>query len=130
VNEPQILPERTAPNDHKTGRILLAEDNVINQKVSVALLTKMSCSVEIAADGEEVVRRWSDGQYDCILMDCQMPKMDGYQAAAEIRKREAPGERVPIIALTANAMVGDRDRCIAAGMDDYLAKPLRLEELT
>jgi signal transduction histidine kinase/CheY-like chemotaxis protein/streptogramin lyase len=112
------------------GHILLVEDNPVNQKVAKALLQKACYSVEIASDGEEALHLWAKGHFDCVLMDCQMPRMDGYQAASEIRKREQPGAHIPIIALTANAMAGDRDRCRAAGMDDYLTKPLRPEELT
>jgi signal transduction histidine kinase/streptogramin lyase/ActR/RegA family two-component response regulator len=111
-------------------KILLAEDNVINQKIATALLAKLACSVAIATDGEAALHHWAEGEFDCILMDCQMPKMDGYQAATEIRQRETAGKRIPIIALTANAMVGDRERCLQAGMDDYLTKPLRFDELT
>jgi signal transduction histidine kinase/CheY-like chemotaxis protein/ligand-binding sensor domain-containing protein len=110
-------------------RVLLAEDNAINQKISVALLKKLSYAVEVASDGEETVELWANGRFDCILMDCQMPKMDGYQATAAIREREAAGVRTPIIALTANAMAGDKERCLNAGMDDYLTKPLRVEDL-
>jgi CheY-like chemotaxis protein len=109
--------------------VLLAEDNTVNQKIAVALLKKLGCSVQVAVDGEEAISLWSRGHFDCILMDCQMPRMDGYQATTEIRKLGGNGMRIPIIALTANAMAGDRERCLAAGMDDYLTKPLRFEEL-
>ncbi len=109
--------------------ILLAEDNIMNQKISVALLSKLSCTLVVAANGEEALGHWSSGEFDCVLMDCQMPKRDGYETAKAIRLRENGGPRTLIIALTANAMVGDRERCIAAGMDDYLTKPLRVEEL-
>lgn len=105
-------------------RVLLAEDNVINQALAVALLGKMGCKVDIAHNGLEAVRMARDNSYSFILMDCQMPEMDGYEATALIRQAEPPGVRVPIIAVTANAMQGDRDRCISQGMDDYLSKPI------
>jgi signal transduction histidine kinase/streptogramin lyase/ActR/RegA family two-component response regulator len=113
----------------KVPRILLVEDNLINQKIATALLKKFSYAVEIASDGAEALHLWKLHRFDCILMDCQMPNMDGYQAASEIRRAEEPGCRIPIVALTANAMSGDREKCRDAGMDDYLTKPLRMEEL-
>jgi CheY-like chemotaxis protein len=109
-------------------RILLAEDNLVNQKVARGALEKMGCEVDIANDGSEAVTAWESGQYHLILMDCQMPVMDGYQAAREIRLRERERERgpgrIPIIALTADAMKGADRQCREAGMDDYLTKPL------
>jgi hypothetical protein len=112
-------------------RILLAEDNLTNQKLIKHVLSKLGSEVTVADDGNQVVDAFlgNPGGWDLILMDCQMPEKDGFQATAEIRSREASGPRTPIIALTANAMVGDRERCLAAGMDDYLTKPLLTEEL-
>ncbi len=110
------------------GRVLLAEDNPINQDVATAMLSNLGLAVDIANNGEEVLALFAQRQYDLILMDCQMPVMDGYQAAAAIRLRQTAG-RVPIVALTANAMAGDRDLCLAAGMDDYLAKPYFMPQL-
>jgi signal transduction histidine kinase/CheY-like chemotaxis protein/HPt (histidine-containing phosphotransfer) domain-containing protein len=113
------------------GRVLLAEDNVVNQAVGVAMVESLGCQVEVAKDGQEVLERLARGTYDVVMMDCQMPRLDGFQTTAEIRRREAAdgGRRQPIVALTANAMEGDRERCLAAGMDDYLPKPLRQEAL-
>jgi signal transduction histidine kinase/ligand-binding sensor domain-containing protein/DNA-binding response OmpR family regulator len=105
-------------------RILLAEDNPVNQKVGRGTLEKLGFNVDIVANGADAVEAWAMGRYDLILMDCQMPVMDGYQAAREIRKREADRNPIPIVALTADAMQGTEQRCREAGMDDYLTKPL------
>ncbi len=111
-------------------RALVAEDNVVNQRVATLLLRKLGCEVDIAADGERAVEMWTRSPYDVVFMDCQMPELDGFGATAEIRRAEASlGRRTPIIALTANAMSGDRERCLKAGMDNHLAKPVSLEKI-
>ncbi|MFO0930872.1 MAG: response regulator, partial [Gemmataceae bacterium] len=109
-------------------RILLAEDNPINVKLAVTLLTRSGHEVTVAGNGLEAVRLAGEGPFDVILMDVQMPEMDGLEATRQIRARER-GRRRPIIAMTAHALQGDRDRCLAAGMDDYLSKPIRLADL-
>jgi signal transduction histidine kinase/CheY-like chemotaxis protein len=111
-------------------RVLLAEDNQVNQKVATLILKKRKCQVDLAANGKEAVDKWSESSYDVILMDLQMPEMDGFQASREIRRREAiAGGHIPIIALTANALSGDREKCLEAGMDAYVTKPVRPESL-
>lgn len=113
-------------------RILVAEDNVTNQKVVARLLEKRGCRVDIAANGKEALEMWSRLPYDVILMDCQMPGIDGYEATAEIRRREfedAAKRRTPIVALTANTMKGDAEKCLKSGMDDFISKPVQLENL-
>ena len=110
-------------------RILLAEDNVVNQKVALRLLGQMGYRADVAANGLEAIEAVARQTYDVVLMDVQMPELDGFEASREINRRW-PGERRPrIVAMTANAMQGDRELCAAAGMDDYVAKPIRVEEL-
>ncbi len=112
-------------------RILMAEDNLINQKVAVKLLNKMGYKPDVVANGLEVLEALERQQYDVILMDLQMPEMDGLQSTEEIVKRwHEKSKRPRIIALTANAMKEDRDRTIKAGMDDYVSKPINLNAIT
>jgi PAS domain S-box-containing protein len=128
---PGGMAEVAAPEGDDTpgARVLVAEDNEVNQAVATITLRKRGFLVEIAPDGAAAVDMAARGTYAAIFMDCQMPVLDGYGATREIRRREDTGTRVPIIAMTASAMRGDRERCLAAGMDDYLTKPLRLDDL-
>jgi CheY-like chemotaxis protein len=113
----------------KRIRVLLAEDNIVNQKVGVKLLEKIGCAVDVAANGKEAVRAWESGHFDVIFMDCQMPEMDGYEATRQIRARESASHRTPIVALTAHALKGADEECRAAGMNDYITKPIDSELL-
>jgi CheY-like chemotaxis protein len=120
----------TARADARSLRILLAEDNPVNQKVARHILEKSGHSVTVAGDGREAVMLFDHQPFDLILMDVQMPYMDGFEATAAIRRRELEkGTHTPIIALTAHAMKGDRERCLSAGCDGYVAKPIQVEEL-
>jgi signal transduction histidine kinase/ActR/RegA family two-component response regulator len=111
-------------------RILLVEDNAVNQRLAVRMLQKRGHEVDVAANGIEALARLHAVEYDLILMDCQMPEMDGFETTKRIRDAEtASGRHIPIVAMTANAIAGDRDRCLAVGMDEYLAKPVRAETL-
>jgi len=109
--------------------VLLAEDNVVNQKVACRILEKLGYRVDVAADGQAAFEAWQSGRYHLILMDCQMPVMDGYETTRKIRAQEGDRQHVPIIALTAHAMKGADNECRAAGMDDYLSKPIDRDEL-
>ncbi|MCA9088204.1 MAG: response regulator [Planctomycetaceae bacterium] len=112
-------------------RVLLVEDNRVNQKLAVGLLEKWGHQVTIAGNGREAVDTWNPDKFDLVIMDVQMPEMDGLEATREIRKREASlGGHAPIIAMTAHAMTGDKEQCLEAGMDDYVAKPLRMQDLS
>ena len=113
-----------------SARVLIVEDNLVSRDVGVGMLESVGCRVDVACDGKEALERTAESAYDLILMDCRMPGMDGYEATAAIRAGEALNARTPIVALTANAMAGDRARCLEAGMDDYLAKPVRRDDLT
>ncbi|HEX6733554.1 MAG TPA: ATP-binding protein, partial [Azonexus sp.] len=127
------LPLPTPAADTPAGdlRVLLVEDNVINRKVAEALLGKLHCRCTSAVNGAEALARLAAEPFDLILMDCQMPVMDGFEATRRLRAGEAGAlaASLPVIAMTANAMQGDREQCLAAGMDDYLAKPVSRDEL-
>jgi two-component system sensor histidine kinase/response regulator len=106
--------------------ILLAEDNIVNQRVAVRILEKEGYDVTVASNGVEALNAVQERDFDLVLMDVQMPEMGGFEATGRIREKERPGgPRLPIIAMTAHAMTGDRERCLAAGMDDYISKPVR-----
>jgi CheY-like chemotaxis protein len=111
--------------------ILLVEDNAVNQAVARGMLEQLGCEVTVAGDGEEGARVFESGQFDVVLMDCQMPTLDGYGATERIRAYEKSVDwpRTPVVALTANALEGDRQKCLDSGMDDYLSKPFSQEQL-
>jgi signal transduction histidine kinase/DNA-binding response OmpR family regulator/HPt (histidine-containing phosphotransfer) domain-containing protein len=109
--------------------VLVADDNLVNQQVAQRMLERFGCHVDVAVNGDMAVAMCRNRRYDMVLMDCQMPELDGYEATARIRIEEGEGRRVPVIALTANAMQGEREKCLAAGMDDFLSKPIRPQTL-
>jgi two-component system sensor histidine kinase/response regulator len=124
-------PSAPAPHAGSKAHILLAEDNFVNQQVALGILLKQGYRVVVAVNGLEALKAFGEQTFDLVLMDVQMPEMGGFAATAEIRERErGRGTHVPIIAMTAHAMSGDRERCLAAGMDDYISKPIRGRALT
>jgi CheY-like chemotaxis protein len=108
----------------KLIRVLLVDDNIVNQRLAARLLQKLGCEVSVASSGRDALDRLALHSQDLIIMDCQMPDLDGYQATRQIREREGATRHTPIVAMTAYAMRGDRERCLAAGMDDYYSKPV------
>jgi len=108
---------------------LLAEDNEVNRTIALRLLQRAGYCADAVSNGRQAVEAVCHGNYDLVLMDIQMPEMDGFEATAEIQRRLGPGVCPPIVAMTANSLQGDRDRCLVAGMSDYISKPLRLDDL-
>jgi two-component system, sensor histidine kinase and response regulator len=128
--KPALVTRHSLRESQNRLRVLLAEDNAVNQLVALRLLERFGHTVTVAANGKKAVEAWEKGVFDAILMDVQMPEMNGWEATQAIREKERSlGQRIPIIAMTAHAMKGDDERCFAAGMDDYLTKPIRTEEL-
>jgi signal transduction histidine kinase/CheY-like chemotaxis protein/HPt (histidine-containing phosphotransfer) domain-containing protein len=111
------------------ARLLIAEDNIVNQKVAMGILKKLGCRVDCVANGLEAVEAVRTLPYDAVFMDCQMPEMDGYEATAAIRALDHPAAKIPVIAMTANAMKGDREKCFESGMDDYVPKPVQVQDV-
>src|SRR5690606_10336632 len=129
ASAPRRRPRLPSARGDARPRVLVAEDNPINAKVALRILDRLGYAAEAVPNGREAVEAAASGDYDAVLMDWQMPLMDGLEAAVEIRRREAPGRRMPIIAMTASATEGDRSACLASGMDDHIGKPVRPDEL-
>jgi two-component system sensor histidine kinase/response regulator len=130
IENESSLPVAAAPTiSTRCLSVLVAEDNPVNQRVATALLERLGHRVTLATNGAEAVAKWREQKFDLVLMDVQMPELDGFEATRSIRDYERNGARTPIIAMTAHAMTGDRERCLEAGMDDYVSKPVRRESL-
>ena len=115
---------------HVDAQILVAEDNFVNQKILLGMLAKIGLNAQAVANGNEVLSMLRERRFDLILMDCQMPELDGYETTRKIREsRSLPQSDIPVIAMTANALKGDREKCLEAGMNDYASKPIAIEEL-
>ena len=125
IPEPAVQPPEPEEPVQEGLRILVVDDNVVNQKLASKFLQKLGHRVDIVSNGLLAVKQVEAQSYDIVFMDCQMPEMDGYTATRTIRSGEAEGKRLPIVAMTANAMTGDRENCLAAGMDHYITKPFK-----
>lgn len=127
ISEPNPNLEQSS----RTGVVLVVEDNPVNQRISRGLLQRLGFQVDLASDGQEGVEKWASGRYDAIIMDCQMPVLDGYSATIKIREleRTKAARRMPIIALTAHSMPDDRRKCFESGMDEFLTKPIAIAAL-
>ena len=131
-NQPSLMITRHSLSEaqaQRTPRVLVVEDNLVNQKVAAKMLEKLGCRVDVAANGREAVEGLARIQYSLVFMDCQMPEMDGFEATRLIRQQERAWGHIPIVAMTANAMVEDRAQCLAIGMDDFLSKPVQSQDL-
>jgi CheY-like chemotaxis protein len=130
-----LITRHTLAEQQIRPRVLVAEDNLVNQKLAVRMLERLGYQADIVSNGQEALTAFARETYAAIVMDCQMPMMDGYESTRRIRDQEQQSDssrsraHIPIIALTANAMQGDRERCKAAGMDDYLSKPVKTDDL-
>jgi signal transduction histidine kinase/DNA-binding response OmpR family regulator len=120
------VPNSAEQASHRWARVLVVEDNIANLRVAVRMVEKLGYRADVAANGVEAMRVLGDVRYDAVLMDCHMPEMDGFEATRAIRRDEPEGRHTPVIAMTASALSGDRERCLAAGMDDYISKPIKL----
>jgi CheY-like chemotaxis protein len=129
ATHPESGPLIGADNDSQRARILVVDDNGANQKVALRMIERLGYRGDVAATGAQAETMLDNGRYDAVLMDCQMPEVDGYEASRRIRHNERGGRRVPIIGMTADALSGERERCLAAGMDDYISKPVKLHVL-
>jgi len=119
------LAEATPTTVRLSGRrVLIVEDNLVNQVVARRLLERLGCSVDVADGGEQGLERWSNQEYDLVFMDCEMPGMDGYETTRQLRQRERPGQHTPVVALTAHALPQMVAKCLESGMDGHLAKPI------
>ena len=128
--EPALITTHALREERNRSRVLLVEDNAVNQTLAVRLLERRGYTVSVAGDGREALIALEKGSFDVVLMDIQMPEMDGFEATAIIREKEkSSGQHIPIIAMTANALKGDQERCLQAGMDAYISKPIRTKEL-
>jgi CheY-like chemotaxis protein len=130
LNGSEDLTRANVSTSGAKGRVLVVDDNAVNRRVAGRLLERIGLRVDAARNGAEAMRMLKELPYGAVFMDCQMPEMDGYAATREIRRREKPGEHIAIIAMTAEALAGAREQCLAAGMDDYIAKPVKLEDLS